>query len=231
MVGPKLNDGALLVDDDRVTTKATAKYLRGSASKVREVLNLIRGLDVRRADEVLQFTARDVAAGHPQGADECRLQRRAQRRAGPRRVVRTSPATPTKARRCAGSGRAPRAGRHGSASARATSRSSSTRLSDERLDVLQARQEAHQAAGRRRPVGTGRSRRDRVERSRTRAQALRDGGEEPDRGELPEETPAADEGAVDETEVVADEVADDVATRQHEVEDVEEARGGGRRSS
>ena len=56
MVGPKLNDGALLVADDRVTTKATAKYVSGSASKVREVLDLIRGLDVRRADEVLQFT-------------------------------------------------------------------------------------------------------------------------------------------------------------------------------
>ena len=56
-----------------------------------------------------------------------------------------------------------------------------TRLSDERLDVLQARQEARQAAGRRRPGGTGRSRRDRVERSRTRAQALREGAEPPRR--------------------------------------------------
>jgi large subunit ribosomal protein L22 len=60
MTGPKLNDGALLVGD-RPTTKATAKYLRGSASKAREVLDLIRGLDVQRADEVLQFTKRDVA--------------------------------------------------------------------------------------------------------------------------------------------------------------------------
>ena len=46
MIGPKLNDGSLLIDDDRLTTKATAKYLRGSASKVRVVLDLIRGLDV-----------------------------------------------------------------------------------------------------------------------------------------------------------------------------------------
>src|SRR5262245_57031650 len=61
MTGPKLNDGALLLDDDRPTTKATAQYLRGSAYKAREVLDLIRGLDVRRADEVLQFTTRDVA--------------------------------------------------------------------------------------------------------------------------------------------------------------------------
>src|SRR6188474_1164615 len=33
MTGLKLNEGALLIDDDRPITKATAKYLRGSASK------------------------------------------------------------------------------------------------------------------------------------------------------------------------------------------------------
>ena len=60
MTGPKLNDGVLLAGD-RPSTRATAKYLRGSASKAREVLDLIRGLDVRHADEVLQFTRRDVA--------------------------------------------------------------------------------------------------------------------------------------------------------------------------
>ncbi|MGI8764738.1 MAG: 50S ribosomal protein L22, partial [Ilumatobacteraceae bacterium] len=49
------------VGDGRVSTKATARYLRGSASKARTVLDLIRGLDVRRADEVLQFTERAVA--------------------------------------------------------------------------------------------------------------------------------------------------------------------------
>ena len=62
MTGPKLNDGVLLLDDDRPLTKATAKYLRGSASKAREVLDLIRGLDVRRADEVLRFSDRGAAA-------------------------------------------------------------------------------------------------------------------------------------------------------------------------
>ena len=68
--------------------------------------------------------------------------------------------------------------------------------------------------------GTVRSRRDRVERSRTRAQALREGAE-PIEGELPEETPAADEGAVDVTEVVADDVADEVVEAE-EAEDIEE---------
>ena len=61
MTGPKLNEGQLLVADDQPTTKATAKYLRGSASKARVVLNLIRGLPVKRADEVLQFSDREVS--------------------------------------------------------------------------------------------------------------------------------------------------------------------------
>ena len=176
MVGPKLNDGALLIADDRVTTKATAKYVKGSASKVREVLDLIRGLDVRRADEVLQFLTRDAAqdvrkvlssavanAVHNDEQDPDELfvvacyadEGPTLRRFRPRAKGR---ATRIRKRTC-----------HITVVV--------TRLSDERLDVLQARQEARQAAGRRRPSGTGRSRRDRVERSRTRAQALRDGAE------------------------------------------------------
>jgi len=221
MVGPKLNDGALLIADDRVTTKATAKYVKGSASKVREVLDLIRGLDVRRADEVLQFLTRDAAqdvrkvlssavanAVHNDEQDPDELfvvacyadEGPTLRRFRPRAKGR---ATRIRKRTC-----------HITVVV--------TRLSDERLDVLQARQEARQAAGRRRPSGTGRSRRDRVERSRTRAQALREGAE-PIEGELPEETPASDEGAVDVTEVVADEVAaDEVADEIEEADEVEE---------
>ena len=60
MTGPKLNEGAT-VAGERAGTKASAKYVRSSASKAREVLDLIRGLDVRRADQVLQFTERGVA--------------------------------------------------------------------------------------------------------------------------------------------------------------------------
>ena len=199
MTGPKLNDGALLIADDRVTTKATAKYVKGSASKVREVLDLIRGLDVRRADEVLQFLTRDAAqdvrkvlssavanAVHNDEQDPDELfvvacyadEGPTLRRFRPRAKGR---ATRIRKRTC-----------HITVVV--------TRLSDERLDVLQARQEARQAAGRRRPSGTGRSRRDRVERSRTRAQALRDGAE-PIEGELPEET----------TEVEPDEFIDEAA--------------------
>ncbi len=57
MTGPKLNEKSF-VAGERSGTKATATYVRSSASKARVVLDLIRGLDVRSADEVLQFTDR-----------------------------------------------------------------------------------------------------------------------------------------------------------------------------
>ena len=60
MRGPKLNEGAVAVGE-RHGTKATAKYVRSSAYKARVVLDLIRGLDVQRADQVLQFTERGIA--------------------------------------------------------------------------------------------------------------------------------------------------------------------------
>jgi large subunit ribosomal protein L22 len=60
MRGPKLNEGATAVGE-RHGTKATAKYVRSSAYKARVVLDLIRGLDVQRADQVLQFTERGIA--------------------------------------------------------------------------------------------------------------------------------------------------------------------------
>ena len=60
MRGPKLNEGATAIGE-RHGTKATAKYVRSSAYKARVVLDLIRGLDVKRADEVLQFTDRSIA--------------------------------------------------------------------------------------------------------------------------------------------------------------------------
>jgi large subunit ribosomal protein L22 len=60
MTGPKLNEKSF-VAGERSGTKATAKYVRSSASKARAVLDLIRGLDVISADEVLQFTDRHIA--------------------------------------------------------------------------------------------------------------------------------------------------------------------------
>lgn len=60
MTGPKLNEKSF-VAGQRAGTKATAKYVRSSASKARVVLDLIRGLDVVSADQVLQFTDRHIA--------------------------------------------------------------------------------------------------------------------------------------------------------------------------
>jgi len=224
MTGPKLNDGALLLDGDRPSTKATARYLRGSASKAREVLDLIRGQDVRRADEVLQFTTRDVAKdirkvlasavanavhNEEQDADELFVlacyadEGPTLRRFRPRARGR---ATRIRKRTC-----------HITIVV--------ARLSDERLEVLQNRQQAQTAAGRRRAGTTAQSRRDRVQRSRARAESLRGGtaGETDDVASvhgtdlpegadehLPEDTPAADADVVDEAEVVADDVAEEL---------------------
>lgn len=60
MNGPKLNEGATVIGQ-RSGTKATAKHVRSSARKARVVLDLIRGLDVRKADEILAFTERGIA--------------------------------------------------------------------------------------------------------------------------------------------------------------------------
>ena len=60
MTGPKLNEKAM-VAGDRSGTRAVARHVRSSASKARVVLNLIRGLDVRSADEVLMLTERAIA--------------------------------------------------------------------------------------------------------------------------------------------------------------------------
>ncbi len=60
MTGPKLNERSF-VAGERSGTKASAKYVRSSASKARVVLNLIRNVDVRRADETLAYTDREMA--------------------------------------------------------------------------------------------------------------------------------------------------------------------------
>ena len=60
MTGPKLNEKAMAAGK-RSGTRAVARHVRSSASKARVVLNLIRGLDVRSADEVLMLTERGIA--------------------------------------------------------------------------------------------------------------------------------------------------------------------------
>ena len=47
--------------NERPGVRAEVKYVRSSAYKAREILNLIRGLPVARALEVLELAERDIA--------------------------------------------------------------------------------------------------------------------------------------------------------------------------
>lgn len=60
MTGPKLNE-ANRVAGSKSGSRASAKYVRSSASKARVVLNLVRDKDVISADEILKFTDREMA--------------------------------------------------------------------------------------------------------------------------------------------------------------------------
>jgi len=196
MTGPKLNERSF-VAGERAGTKASAKYMRFSASKARTVLDLIRGLPVRSADEVLQFTDRDAATvirkvlasavANAQHNDEqdpeelyvlaCyadegptlkRFKPRAKGRAG-RINKRTCHITVVVAR-----------------------------LDDERLEIVQAREARRTTAGRRRTTGgTAASRKARVERSRDRAAALKTGDMPLDETELMDGAEESDEVAID----------------------------------
>jgi large subunit ribosomal protein L22 len=171
MVGPKLNDGALLLDG-QVSTRATARYVKGSASKVRVVLDLIRGLDVRRADEVLQFTARAAAGdvrkvlasavanaihNDSQDVEELFV------------LACYADEGPTLKRF------RPRARGRASRIRKRTCHITVivARMSDERLEIEQARQAAGPAA--RRAGISAQARRERVARSRARAEGLKGG--------------------------------------------------------
>jgi large subunit ribosomal protein L22 len=60
MTGPKLNE-ANRIAGSKGGTRAVLRNLRTSASKVRVVLDHVRGLDVRSADNVLALMQRDAA--------------------------------------------------------------------------------------------------------------------------------------------------------------------------
>jgi large subunit ribosomal protein L22 len=219
MTGPKLNEGAT-VAGERAGTKATAKYVRSSASKARVVLDLIRGLDVRRADEVLQFTDRGIAkdirkvlasavanAIHNDGQDADELyviacfadEGPTLRRFKPRARGR---ATRIRKRTC-----------HITVVV--------ARMSDDRLAVTQAR--AERSTGRGRPQSSAASRRARVERSRQRAQ----GAAAPAADETVTEETVSEETATDETvtdEAIVEDVAvEEIATETETAAAAEEA--------
>jgi large subunit ribosomal protein L22 len=72
MTGPKLNEQPVLrrrpggparaVEASGTASRAVARYVRMSPYKVRQVLDLVRGHDIERAEEILRFCERDAAS-------------------------------------------------------------------------------------------------------------------------------------------------------------------------
>jgi large subunit ribosomal protein L22 len=209
MTGPKLNDGAT-VAGERVGTRATAKYVRSSASKARVVLDLIRGLDVRRASEVLRFSERGISSdiakvldsavanaihNDAQDADELYV------------VACYADEGPTLKRfRPRARGRATRIRKRTCHITVIVAR-----MSDDRIALLEARAEGR--GGR----TSAASRRDRVERSRRRAQSIKEGATADTADDVIDESDEVeatdvldeDEVALEDEVVVEDEVADE----------------------
>jgi len=226
MVGPKLNEKSYVVGE-RSGTKATAKYVRSSASKARVVLDLIRGLDVKTADEVLQFTDRHIARdvrkvlasavanavnNDDQDADELFV------------VACFADEGPTLRRfRPRARGRATRINKRTCHITVIVAR-----MSDERIAIITARQErAGGSAGRGRPQSSTASRRARVERSRQQAAETEEAIDSVDDAEpddVEQSTPEADEVAEDvaTTDAAAEESAGDEAESDDENERADE---------
>lgn len=221
MTGPKLNEKSF-VAGERSGTKATAKYVRSSASKARVVLDLIRGLDVRSADEVLQFTDRHIARdvrkvlasavanavnNDEQDADELYV------------IACFADEGPTLRRfRPRARGRATRINKRSCHITVIVAR-----MSDDRIAIITARQErAGGTTGRGRPQSSAASRRSRVERSRQQAA----GAEEAiDAAEIDEAiAEAADEqDAVDTTATLAADAETEAAAENEAVGEAAES--------
>ena len=221
MTGPKLNEKSF-VAGERSGTKATAKYVRASASKARVVLDLIRGLDVRSADEVLQFTDRHIARdirkvlasavanavnNDDQDADELYV------------VACFADEGPTLKRfRPRARGRATRINKRSCHITVIVAR-----MSDDRIAIIQARQErAGGSVGRGRPQSSAASRRARVERSRKQATETTGTTEEvvdaeiidEEVDEIEESTDIAESAVVESAEALEAEVTENDATAE-----------------
>jgi large subunit ribosomal protein L22 len=223
MTGPKLNEKSF-VAGERSGTKATARYVRSSASKARAVLDLIRGLDVRSADEVLQFTDRHIARdvrkvlasavanavnNDDQDADELFV------------IACFADEGPTLRRfRPRARGRATRINKRSCHITVIVAR-----MSDDRIAIIQARQErAGGATGRGRPQSSSASRRQRVERSRQQAAAAEetidaiDADEEILDAEITDESAdAVDSETTESAEALEADATDDNATAEADV--------------
>jgi large subunit ribosomal protein L22 len=229
MTGPKLNEKSF-VAGERSGTKATARYVRASASKARVVLDLIRGLDVVSADQVLQFTDRHIARdvrkvlasavanavnNDGQDAEELYV------------IACFADEGPTLKRfRPRARGRATRINKRSSHITVIVAR-----MSDQRIAVIQARQErAGGTTGRGRPQSSAASRRARVERSRQQAapaseaaatdEAIADAADEQDVVDTTAELAAETETEIAETETteaIDTEVAEPVTEENEDV--------------
>ena len=204
MTGPKLNERSF-VAGERAGTKASAKYNRFSASKARAVLDLIRGLPVRSADEVLQFTDREAAAVVRKVLASAVANAQHNDEQDPEElyvVACYADEGPTLKRFT------PRArGRAGSINKRTCHVTVVVaRLDDNRLEIVQAREARRTAPGRRRGTGgTTASRKARVERSRQRAAALKAGD---DAELMDDDTEASDDVTEDSASEEATEAAE-----------------------
>jgi large subunit ribosomal protein L22 len=231
MTGPKLNEGNMIAGE-RSGTKASASYLRVSAYKARVVLNLIRGLPVKRADEVLQFSDREVSNDIRKVLASAVANAQHNDQQDPEELfVKACFADegPTLKRFT------PRARGRGNRINKRTCHITIViaRLDDARLEVVQAREAKRTAAGRRRPAaaGTSASRRARVERSRQRAAEARGGTPAPETTVDAD----ADQGVGDAWQVDDELVVDDTAITDDEgsaggeasTDDVDTAATGG----
>lgn len=230
MTGPKLNEKSYAVGE-RSGTKATAKYVRTSASKARAVLGLIRGLDVTTADQVLQFTDRHVARdvrkvlasavanavnNDEQDAEELYV------------IACFADEGPTLRRfRPRARGRASRINKRTCHITVIVAR-----MSDERIEVIQSRAErAGGSGGRGRPTSSAASRRARVERSRQKE--AEDAGEDADivdaiiDDEAGSEAEVTDESNAPAEASAGEEPADEDGSATDEPDQTDDAERGG----
>jgi large subunit ribosomal protein L22 len=220
VTGPKLNEKNF-VAGEKAGTRASALYIRSSASKARLVLNIIRDLPVKQADEVLQFTDKGIAvtvrkvlasavanAQHNDAQDPEELYVKAC-------FADEGPTLRRFAARARGRG------------TRINKRTCHItivvdRLDDTRLAVVQNKEANRTASGRRRgAVSSTAARRERVARSRDRAQGLK-AGDSSEATEADVEGTEIDDELIDAPEVeTADVESDEEAST--ETEDVVDA--------
>jgi large subunit ribosomal protein L22 len=211
--------------NERPGTRAEVRYVRMSAYKAREVLDLIRGKEIQQADEILQFCERDAAIVVRKCLASAAANAENNDQIDPEELFVSAcfaDEGPTLKRwRPRARGRATRIRKRTCHITVIV-----TRLSPEQLERRRQREALSSAAagrGRRRSQAAAESRRARVAKSRARQQAAEEEHDHEHEGEEAE-AEAADVDAVDAEEVEAGEAeADDVEAEAEdaEAEDVE----------